>query len=272
MCDNNVYCIIPSFNRLNELRNCIKQLNKQTFRNIKIVIVNDGSTDGTLEYLQDIEDDNFHFINGDGNLWWGKSINEGLKYVLDRAKNQDFILLLNDDTYFDENFVQYFLNDHGDLERKIILGAYQADIDTKERTILGYKINFLKTRINDNLICNGSETIDALPGRGLFFSFQTFKQIGLINTKFFRQAMGDLEYTSRAKEKGINLKICENAIVYTKSKSPDDTQIAQSFFKRLTSRFHNNSILLTFTFFCIRGPLFLRLWCLPRFIFFRIFR
>lgn len=272
MKQNYVYCIIPTFNRLKELSNCVQQLKKQTYKNIKIIIINDGSTDGTLSYLEGINDDNFHFINGDGNLWWGKSINEGFKFVLDKATCQDFILLLNDDTYFDENCVQYFLDDHRDLDRKIILGAYQADIDTKEKTALGYKIDYFKTRITENFSCDGSDIVDALPGRGLFFSFKTLERIGIINTYFFRQAMGDLEFTSRAKEKGISLKICEKAIVYTKAKATDDSQIAQSFFKRLTSRYNNNSLLLAFTFFCLRGPLLLRLWSLPRFIFFRVFR
>ena len=135
MKQNYVYCIIPTFNRLKvvELYSAIE---KQTYKNIKIIIINDGSTDGTLNYLEGIDDDNFHFINGDGDLWWGKSINEGFKFVLDKATSQDFILLLNDDTYFDENCVQYFLDDHRDLDRKIILGAYQADIDTKEKQLI----------------------------------------------------------------------------------------------------------------------------------------
>ena len=94
--------------------------------------------------MEGIDDDNFHFINGDGDLWWGKSINEGFKFVLDKATSQDFILLLNDDTYFDENCVQYFLDDHRDLDRKIILGAYQADIDTKEKQLLAIRLIILR--------------------------------------------------------------------------------------------------------------------------------
>ena len=200
MKQNYVYCIIPTFNRLKELSNCIQQLKKQTYKNIKIIIINDGSSDGKLNYLEGIDDDNFHFITGDGDLWWGKSINEGFKFVLDKATSQDFILLLNDDTYFDENCVQYFLDDHRDLDRKIILGAYQADIDTKEKTALGYKINYFKTRITENFSWMGVILWMPFQEEAYFF-IKTLEHIGIINTYFFRQAMGDLEFTSRAKEK-----------------------------------------------------------------------
>ena len=131
-----------TFNRLYELW-CIQQLKKQTYKNIKIIIINDGSTDGTLNYLKVLMMIIFILLMA-GDLWWGKSINEGFKFVLDKATSQDFILLLNDDTYFDENCVQYFLDDHRDLDRKIILGAYQADIDTKEKQLLAIRLIILR--------------------------------------------------------------------------------------------------------------------------------
>ena len=39
--------IIPVYNGQDYLENCIKSLEEQTFKAFEIVIVNDGSTDGT---------------------------------------------------------------------------------------------------------------------------------------------------------------------------------------------------------------------------------
>lgn len=269
---NFIHCIIPSFNRKEQLKETYDQLISQTYKNIKIIIINDGSSDGTLEYLNSIDNENLHIINGDGNLWWGKSINEGFKYVLETASNEDFVLLLNDDIYFDNNLLSNFLNDLSKYKSPTILGAYQADTLTKSATHLGYKVDFLKTRITPLLSCDDDINIGALPARGLFFTIKTLKSIGLINTFLFRQAVGDLEFTARALEKGVNLKICKDAIIFTDAKSDDDSQMAQSLFKRFTSRYNNNSFLLYIIFFSIRGPWFLRLSSLIRFIFFRISR
>lgn len=44
--------VLPTYNNLAELKRSIKALEKQTFKEIKVFICVDGSTDGTVEYLQ----------------------------------------------------------------------------------------------------------------------------------------------------------------------------------------------------------------------------
>lgn len=265
-----VYCIIPCFNRIEAVKNCYKQLKEQTYEDIKIIIINDGSTDGTYEYLNSIEDKDSHFITGDGNLWWGRSINKGLGYISRFASNEDYILLLNDDTFFDKFFIQNFVTDLESYNSPTLLSAYMADCDTKEITHVGYSIDFFKTKISTIMSFNDDINIDALPARALLFSVSVFKRIGFINTFLFRQAFGDLEYTSRAAEKGVKLRASKKAVVYTKAKTSDDNQMSHSFFARLTSRYTTNSFLLRLLFFTVRGPLLLRLLSLPRFIFYRV--
>ena len=48
----NIYIIIPVHNNKKETLNCLGCLAKQTFTNFKIIIVNDGSTDGTPEAIK----------------------------------------------------------------------------------------------------------------------------------------------------------------------------------------------------------------------------
>ena len=40
--------IIPVFNNENKIKKCINSMIKQTYKNIEMIIVDDGSTDGTL--------------------------------------------------------------------------------------------------------------------------------------------------------------------------------------------------------------------------------
>ncbi|MBK0399761.1 glycosyltransferase [Limibaculum sp. M0105] len=43
--------IIPSFNRLSFLQECIASVRAQTFQDFELIVVDDGSTDGTSDYL-----------------------------------------------------------------------------------------------------------------------------------------------------------------------------------------------------------------------------
>jgi glycosyltransferase involved in cell wall biosynthesis len=46
-----VAVIIPTYNNLPELRQCLKALSQQTYTDFVAYVCVDGSTDGTLEYL-----------------------------------------------------------------------------------------------------------------------------------------------------------------------------------------------------------------------------
>ena len=46
--------IIPTYNRIEYLKQSIKSVRQQTFRNWKLHIVDNSSTDGTQEYLNKI--------------------------------------------------------------------------------------------------------------------------------------------------------------------------------------------------------------------------
>ena len=57
--------IIPAYNLGNYLKACFDSLIKQTFKDFEIICVNDGSTDNTLEILQEYKPlfSNFKIIN-----------------------------------------------------------------------------------------------------------------------------------------------------------------------------------------------------------------
>lgn len=44
--------ILPTFNDLENLKNSIKSVDRQTFKSFELIVVNDGSTDKTKEYLK----------------------------------------------------------------------------------------------------------------------------------------------------------------------------------------------------------------------------
>ena len=91
--------IIPTHNRLKMLKRAISSVEKQTFKNYEIIIISDGSTDGTNDYSCSIKNDKIKFYINETSKGASGARNIGL----DHAKG-DYIAFLDDD---DEWFVNH---------------------------------------------------------------------------------------------------------------------------------------------------------------------
>ena len=75
--------LLPVYNAEAFIETCILSLLHQTYKNIQIIIVNDGSKDGTLKLIENLALSNskkIKIINNDGNKGLIFSLNEGLKH------------------------------------------------------------------------------------------------------------------------------------------------------------------------------------------------
>ena len=52
---NKVSIIIPVYNASNSIEKCIDSVESQTYKNIEIIAINDGSTDDSINILRRIE-------------------------------------------------------------------------------------------------------------------------------------------------------------------------------------------------------------------------
>ncbi|WP_168541940.1 glycosyltransferase family 2 protein [Acinetobacter sp. A2] len=100
---------IPTFNRVELLKRAVKSVQDQTYKNLEIIIVDDCSTDGTHEYLEQIskEDHRVRYFLKETNS--GACVSRNI--AIENAKGE-FITGLDDDDYFldirIEKFVKYF--------------------------------------------------------------------------------------------------------------------------------------------------------------------
>ena len=164
-----IYVVIPVFNRLDHTKKIIKCLRSQTiYHKLKLVVVNDGSSDGTDIWLKKQLDINT--INGNGYLYWGGSVNLALKKLFKFCKIQDWVLLINNDVEIKENYVEYLL----EIAKKNYPAAVGSIVKNHEDEIVsvGPRIFTKSLEINDLLwddtIFYNSElvkNVDALSGR-----------------------------------------------------------------------------------------------------------
>ena len=73
-----VSVIMPAFNAEKYVAEAAKSIFDQTFTNFELIVVNDGSTDRTLEILNAIADDRLRILSNDNNMGVVKSTNKGI--------------------------------------------------------------------------------------------------------------------------------------------------------------------------------------------------
>lgn len=83
--------VIVTYNRLNLLKECLQCVNQQTLKVTEIVLINNCSTDGTTEFLEDyVQNHNYvNLITTEKNLGGSGGFELGVRSVSD---NCDYVL------------------------------------------------------------------------------------------------------------------------------------------------------------------------------------
>lgn len=74
-----VSVILPVYNAKDYIEDSIKSILYQTYRNFELIIIDDGSSDGSLELINKFSDERLKIIRHDDNQGLIKSLNEGIK-------------------------------------------------------------------------------------------------------------------------------------------------------------------------------------------------
>ena len=94
--------IIPNYNGKHFLEDCLKAVFAQKIQDMEVIVVDNGSTDGSREYLESYPQ--VRTIVLDKNYGLCGAVNVGIQ-----AAEGEFIILLNNDTEVDENFAAELL-------------------------------------------------------------------------------------------------------------------------------------------------------------------
>ena len=152
-----VSIIVPVYNAEPYLKRCLDSLLKQTFSNIEILLINDGSTDNSEKIMKEYvkKDKRVHFIN-QKHKGVSSARNEGLK-----KSTGDFITLVDADDFVEKNYVEILLEN----QRK---GNYDV--------VLSYHIEY---RENHPLKKKEGKRIELTQEEAIieFFKGQKFKNI-----------------------------------------------------------------------------------------------
>ncbi len=93
-----VTIIIPNYNGLEFLPECIAALKAQTYRGYRLLVVDNASTDGSVEWLKS---EGVESLFLDKNYGFAGGVNRGIEH-----SDTDYVILLNNDTVVFPRFVE----------------------------------------------------------------------------------------------------------------------------------------------------------------------
>jgi len=95
---------IVTWNSMRYIMDCLESLMRQTFRDFSIMIIDNGSDDGTVEFIRS-QYPTVSVLQNFRNLGFCKANNQGIHLA-----KTDYVLLLNPDVILEENFLQRIIN------------------------------------------------------------------------------------------------------------------------------------------------------------------
>lgn len=177
-----VSVIIVNWNGFKNLKECIGSLKNVDYKPLEIVVVDNGSRDESIKYLEK-EKKSFGkliIVKNKTNLGYAEGNNQGFE-----ASNGDLILLLNNDTLVDKDFLEVLVNKLikdkkiGGIQPKILSYPQKEVIDS----IGSYFINtgflyHLGHNKNDSPKYNKDAEIFSMKGACMLFRREVIEKVG----------------------------------------------------------------------------------------------
>lgn len=194
-----IHVLVPVHNRRETTRSFVECLIKQTYPHYHLILVDDGSSDGTAEMVRERVRD-ATVIRGNGRWWWAGSLQKGLDWL--KAANVpdgDVVLFINDDVLFGHDYLDRAIEVLRHNPASMVLSRL-LDRETGEVRESGVHADFRKMTFT---VASASPQINCLSTRGLFIRWPDVRRIGDFHPRALPHYLSDYEYTIRGHRRGL---------------------------------------------------------------------
>ncbi|WP_370835687.1 glycosyltransferase family 2 protein [Clostridium tertium] len=236
-----VSVVIPNYNGEKYINKCLDSLLNQSLGPDEIIIVDNKSTDGSLELINSEFRDKVYIISLEKNTGFSVAVNEGI-----RASNSEFVVLLNNDTELDKDWLKELYavmqkdNKMFSCCSKMIRYDNRNIIDDAgdEYSILGWSFKRGDGKTIDKY--NKTEEVFSSCAGAAIYRKSILDEIGYFDENFFAY-LEDIDISYRAKSFGYKNYYSHKAKVYHIGSATSGSR-HNSFKVRLAAR--NNIFLI----------------------------
>lgn len=231
--------IIPNYNGLKFMEPCFAALEKQTVRDFKILVVDNGSTDGSVEWLKE---NRIPTIFLSENTGFTGAVNTGIQ-----AADTPYVLLLNNDTEAEPNYVEVMEREISRSEKIFSVSGKMIQMyDPLRMDDAGDMYSVLGWAYQRGVgqpvsrYCRPRRVFSACAAAAIYRK-AVFDEIGLFDPMHFAY-LEDIDVGYRARLYGYENLYCPDAIVYHVGSGTSGSRY-NSFKVRLAAR---NNIYLNY--------------------------
>ncbi len=231
---NELSIVIVNFNLKKDTAECIKSLLKANASLEQIIVVDNGSTDGSVAYLREEFGEDLDCIEALQNLGYANGANLGIQQSLNTGA--ELILVMNNDTVVAPDFLLELKNIARQNPEYAIFGPLILYFDQPNkiwyfgsRLFPGTMMAFSQNRYRENMNKFPAVVpIDFVNGCGMMVRREVFERIGLFDTSYFMYAE-EVDLCWRARLSGFKLAVAPRARMYHKISA---TAMRQPFIMR----------------------------------------
>ncbi|HHD2736346.1 TPA: glycosyltransferase family 2 protein [Clostridium perfringens] len=242
-----VYIILLNYNGANDTIECINSIENIKYKNYKIIIVDNNSTDNSLEILMKYIGNKHKIISSNKNNGFSFGNNIGIKEAINQGA--DYVLLLNNDTLVEKDFLNHLVSSIKE-NVGIAIGKIYYEKDRKRLWYDGGSINKkIGKVIHYNYNCidknyNYSEKkVSFATGCCMLIPISIFSSVGLLDESYFLY-YEDADYSSKVSAAGYDIVYNPKSIIYHKvsATTGKKSSLTQYYMARNALLFINNNI------------------------------
>lgn len=200
-----LWIVLPVHNRIATTQRFVRCLKEQDFGGYTLLLVDDGCTDGTRQWVEG-ELDRLVVLQGDGNLWWAGALQRGFRHLKTHAGKDDVALLINDDVTFDRDFLGTGLRVLERHPRSLVLAECYSRQDGSfldRGRLVDWRSGLREGRMFPP-VPEGRQA-EVFSTRGLFLRVADWRRVGGFHPWLLPHYFSDYEFTIRARRRGFAL-------------------------------------------------------------------
>lgn len=202
-----VYVIILNWNLPADTITCVESVLAANYPNKEILVVDNGSSDNSINIISNHFGTQIDIISLDKNLGFGPGNNQGISIAAKRGA--EYILLLNNDTVIDPDMICELVECaesdlHIGIASPMIYYANQPDKIWYSGMNIWGKLYVLQYPIHRKQNLSRIEDVDFISGCGMLIKRSVWEMVGLFSSEYFMY-YEDLDYCLAVKKGGFRI-------------------------------------------------------------------